>query len=254
MKLQRILYTVIIMLACMSWAPSVKADSSKFTIEKYHVNITVTKENTYKIQEKITVNFTEPQHGIYRDIPKINEIYRPDGSKGKTIVELKSVSCGGAAYQTKENEKNYQIKNLGMVYGKNGSDQKDGLSYRVEGKSIYGELDPSITLQEGEGVTVRLVLPEGYFDSKFRIKFPMYVALGVGVFGVLFSFGLWWKIGRDDPVNVSMECNPPNGMNSLEMAFVYKGNVNSKDIVSLVVYLAQKGYIQIWEGESTVLL
>nr|MBP3598110.1 DUF2207 domain-containing protein [Eubacterium sp.] len=312
MKIQIILTPIIFALACLFLAPPAKADSSKFTIEKYHVRIAVTKENTYEIQEKIMVNFHEAQHGIYRDIPKVNKIYREDGSKGKTFAKIDYVSCGGTQYERTDEGNYYQLKigdpdkkitgereyfiaydyilgndildgndefyfnvigtqwettiknvtfeihmpeefserNLGMAYGGNGSTQHEGLSYRIEGKSIYGALDPAITLQEGEGVTVRLGLPEGYFLRKDETKWPMQVAVGIGIFTVLYAFVLWWKVGRDEPVDIRLECYPPDGMNSLDVAFVYKGKVESEDVVSLVVYLAQKGYIEIREGDS----
>lgn len=312
MKMKKILCPLILALACLFIAPYAKADSSKFTIEKYHVRVDVTKANTYRIQEKITVNFREPQHGIYRDIPRINKVYRADGSKGKLFARIEYVSCGGTPFERTERGNYYRMKigdpdktitgerdyfiaydyvlgndildgndefyfnvigtkwettirnvtfeihmpegfseeNLGMVYGEAGSEQYEGLSYRLEGKSIYGQLDPAITLQKGEGVTVRLLLPEGYFLKQDKIKWPMQVAIAIGIFSVLYAFVLWWKVGRDKPVVPSMECYPPDGMNSLEVAFVYKGKVDSEDVVSLVVYLAQKGYIEIRERDS----
>ena len=40
-------------------------------------------------------------------------------------------------------------------------------------------------------------------------------------------------------------------MNSLDVAFAKKGSTNSNDVVSLLVYLASKGYIKIIEDEKS---
>jgi uncharacterized membrane protein YgcG len=50
-----------------------------------------------------------------------------------------------------------------------------------------------------------------------------------------------------------MEFYPPEGMNSAEVGFLYKGYANTDDAVSLLIYLAEKGYIQIIETTDKVL-
>lgn len=40
-------------------------------------------------------------------------------------------------------------------------------------------------------------------------------------------------------------CYPPEGCDSTDVTFLYKGYLNSKDAVSLIFYLASKGYIKI---------
>ena len=54
------------------------------------------------------------------------------------------------------------------------------------------------------------------------------------------SFLIWLKYGRDEPVIETIEFYPPEGLNSLDTAFFYKGKVNNKDITSLLIYLANK--------------
>lgn len=63
---------VFSLLIAFSTAPSVNAGVGDFTIEGYHVDIKVTAQNTYRIQETIKVNFPGQRHGIYRDIPLVN--------------------------------------------------------------------------------------------------------------------------------------------------------------------------------------
>jgi len=307
-----ILIGFLLAVLCL-FSPSVaKADSGKFVIEKYHVRVNVTKQNTYQVQEKIAVKFLEEQHGIYRDIPLINKAKITDKIRVKKMAEVQSVSCGGTPFETskrgsycrlkignpnklitgirdyfitydyvlgndilKGNDefyfniigtqwkttiknvtfeihfpKNFSEKNIKMYQGKSGSTNKEGISYYVVDNSIYGELDSSIILQKGQGVTTRLLLPEGYFETQEKSKWPMYIAIGIGVFSVIVVFILWWRVGKDDKFVETVEFYPPDSMNSLELAFAYNGNVNSEDVVSLVVYLANKGYIEIRQGEK----
>lgn len=287
-----------------------EAEAANFTIEKYHVNMKVTKQNTYRIEETILVDFQSSSHGIYRDIPVVNQVRREDGSSDRTTAKVQNISGGGEKYEvsregnscrirlgdedvTITGEKEYHISydyalgndvlengdefyfniigtnwettisnvsfqiempeefdesNLGMTYGAEGSGTYAGLYYRLEGNTIYGELDSDIQLGYHEGVTVRLTLPEGYFERVDETPWMAYIAIIVGVIAIIVAFSFWWMFGRDDPVVETVEFYPPDDLNSVEMAFVYNGTSASKDVVSLIVYLAQKGYIEIKEG------
>lgn len=284
-----------------------------YEISSYHVNMSVTKQNVYHIEETIQVYFNNSRHGIYRDIPLINQVSRADGSKGMTRAKLQNVSCHGDSYSTSRSGKNYRLKigdedqmilgektyvisydyvmkkdilegadefyynvigtgwdttiqnvtfsiempdavdgsKLGMSYGSPGSVLTDGLRYGLAGNLIEGELDPSIILEPGEGVTVRLELPDGYFVEHKEIPWSAYLTIVIAIIGMAIAFGLWWRFGRDDPVVDVVGFHPPSALNSLETALAYKGEVDSEDVVSLVVYLAQKGYIEIQEGAKS---
>ena len=303
---------IFLLFAMFFQAPDAQAKAEKFVIEKYHVRVIVTKENTYCVQEEITVNFSEEQHGIYRDIPLKNKANRTEKIRVSKIATIESASCGGSPYESSKRgnyyrlkignpnktvvgerdyfisydyalgndilkgadefnfniigtnwkttiqnvtfeihfPKDFSYKNIELYYGKYGAKNTEGISYQVVDNSIWGELDSSITLQKKEGVSLRVLLPEGYFNQTKETKWPMYIALGIGVCTAIIAFFLWWKIGKDDKVVETVEFYPPNNMNSLEVAFAYNGSVTSKDVVSLVAYLASKGYLEIGEGES----
>ena len=50
----------------------------------------VTKDNTYQIKEHIEVNFKSKSHGIYRDIPLVNDVKREDGSSNRIVARAVS--------------------------------------------------------------------------------------------------------------------------------------------------------------------
>lgn len=144
----------------------------------------------------------------------------------------------------------FDEQNLGMVYGGYGESRTRGLTYEVVANRIEGKLDSSVTLRPKEGVTVRLLLPEGYFEKIKESPWMAWVAYILGFVTIAAGFFLWWIYGRDDPVVETVEFYPPDNLNSVEMAFAWKGRLDSSDVVSLVVYLAQKGYIEIEEKKS----
>lgn len=292
--------------------PSLQAKAYDFTVDAYQVDIKVTKQNTYRITERITANFYYRRHGINRDIPLLNIIKRKDGSTDRVMAKVENISCSekyetsrvdvgevdycrlriGDEDRTVIGEKVYTIsydyimgndvlagndefyfnvigngwtspirnvsfkiempdafeeKNLGMSYGYYGDELLEGLTWQLEGNTIYGELAPGITLLPNQGVNVRLLLKEGYFERIEEHPWVAFVSIAVAIMGALIAFILWYIFGRDDPVIETVEFYPPNGLNSLELAFAYKGSVDNEDVVSLLIYLAQKGYLTIRE-------
>ena len=106
-------------------------------------------------------------------------------------------------------------------------------------------------LDEGDGLTVRLELPDGYFTgSNINIDFSTCLMFLIPISGIIIGFFLWFKHGKDDQVIETVEFYPPSGFNSLEIAYLYNGNVGNNDVTSLLVYLANKGYLKISEVEE----
>lgn len=312
MKRRVLLYGLLLVFCCLFAIPAVEAKAADYLITQYNVDMKVTKQNTYRIQETITTNFLQARHGIYRDIPVKNDVKRTDGSTDRIVAQVENISCGGDQYEVSREgdncriqigdedetvigEKVYNIsydyvmgndvlpdedelyfniignewqssiqnvtfriempaefeeEKLGMSYGPAGSTETSGLYYYLEGNTIYGELDSDILLSPYEGVNVRLSLPEGYFERTEKTPYLAYAAIVLAVITVGLAFLLWWLFGRDDPVVETVEFYPPAGLNSVELAFVYNGHSSPKDVISLIVYLAQKGYIEIREAEG----
>lgn len=146
--------------------------------------------------------------------------------------------------------KEFDASKLGFSYGEYGESNTDNISYDVDGNVITGSFDG--TLLAGEGLNVRMELPEGYFIRKSvgssLLECWYYV---IPILGVLISYLIWKKYGKDDQVVDVVSFYPPKNMNSLDVAFAKKGSVNSNDAVSLLVYLASKGYIKIVEDKKS---
>ena len=145
--------------------------------------------------------------------------------------------------------KEFDASKLGFSYGTEGSTNNEEITYEVNGNIIKGSLNTH--LMPGEGLTVRLELPEGYFvNASSNFDFYMLCGLVLPIIFLVISFFLWKKFGKDDQVVETVEFYPPQGFNSAEVGFLYHGAATSEGVVSLLIYLANKGYLKINEIES----
>lgn len=145
--------------------------------------------------------------------------------------------------------KAFDESSLGFSSGTKGSTNTYNVLSNVDGKTISGYFLG--TLNEGEALTVRLTLPEGYFKgNNFTVEpFSIFVIV-LSLFGVLIAYRLWNKYGKDDIVIDTVEFYPPEGYNSAEIGYLYKGKIDNQSIISLLIYLADKGYLKIEETEE----
>lgn len=306
-----ILLLLLLFLSVLFWDQ--KAEAAGYDIEQYHVDIQVSDQNIYTIQETIKVYFYTSRHGIYRNIPIKNQVIRADGSTAKIFASVRDVSCGSDEFSVSRNNGNYRIQigdedrtiygekvyhisyqydmgndvlreadefyynvigtgwncsiqnvtfsiqmpkgfdesKLGMAYGIAGSVNTAGLDYTVDGTLITGGLDSDIILYPGDGLTVRLELPDGYFIKRSNIPWVAVGAILLGVLTIVAGYVLWNTYGKDDPVVETVEFYAPEGLNSAEAAYAYKGYLPNEAVVSLIVFLAQKGYIEIREDTGS---
>lgn len=146
--------------------------------------------------------------------------------------------------------KAFNSSKLGFSSGAVGSTDSSKITYSINGNTIRGSYDG--TLNEGEALTVRLELPEGYFvGTSLNVDFLPTLTLTIPILFVLIAYLLWSKYRNNEQIIETVEFYPPQGFNSLEIGFLYKGSANNKDVTSLIIYLANKGYIKISEVESS---
>ncbi|HOZ54064.1 MAG TPA: DUF2207 domain-containing protein, partial [Bacilli bacterium] len=135
------------------------------------------------------------------------------------------------------------------TWGSYGSTNTSNIIYTIKGNKIKGSYQG--ILGSYSGLTTRLELPEGYFKNEsttYGISTYFIIILSLGL--LVYSAILWKKYGKDDIVVEPVEFYPPGGLNSLEIGYIYKGRAANTDVVSLLVYLANKGYLKIQEHET----
>ena len=117
----------------------------------------------------------------------------------------------------------------------------------VDAKTIQGETSEYVL----GGLTVRAVLPEDYFTKEAKDPAWIFYAL-IGGLALLAAAGfiMWNKYGRDPVYPDTLEFYPPEGISAPEAAYLSKGFINKSDVVSILLSLADKGYLKIREYEE----
>ena len=149
--------------------------------------------------------------------------------------------------------KAFNSQDVNITSGPYGSADNTGVEWKVEGTAINGRLIRS--LGRNEGLTVALPLPEGYWTGAVRHRaegwllslltgYPLYALM------VLLSFILWYRKGRDNTLFPTVEFQAPDGLNPAEIGYVLDGAADAKDITSLIIYWAQKGFLTIEEQKD----
>lgn len=99
-------------------------------------------------------------------------------------------------------------------------------------------------LEPNEALTVRISLPENYFSKNKYSDEKNYIITLMTIL-TLIAFLMWLFFGKDEKVIPVVNFYPPKNRNSAEVGVEYRGKASQKEIVSLIMYLANKGYIEI---------
>jgi len=147
----------------------------------------------------------------------------------------------------------FDEEKLNITSGAYGSIANVGyVAYRVDGNAIAGRtVQP---LQPGEGLTIAINLPQGYFEKVVErfdwtklVGWAGYAAFPAITAGVL---GLWFAWRRNKQIFPSVQFYPPEGLTSADVGFILDGNSTPKEITSLIIYWAGKGYLTIEENSK----
>lgn len=149
--------------------------------------------------------------------------------------------------------KEFDYEKVGLstgVYGKVGTDT---VEYTVTGNEISGRVTEG--LGRNEAVTIRVELPEGYFYFNLTAYYAKLSAMaGIPLIIFIIVLILWVKFGRDKKVIEVVEFYPPENMSSIDVAFWQKGAVINRDVIPLMIELANEGYIRINQYQKDTML
>ena len=213
----------------------VSRENRNYKVQIGDANKTLTGEQNYVI--KYTYNLGKDKIKEYDEL-----YYNIIGNEWDTAI--------GNITFTITMPKDFDSSKLGFSSGSTGSTDNSNIKYNVSNNVITGKY--TSILGKNEALTVRCELPDGYFSKAKDIIEPiLYIEIIVSSLFLLISCFLWYKFGKDDKVIETVEFYPPEGLNSLDVGFLYKGYINNKDIISLLIYLASKGYIKIIEEKKS---
>ena len=149
--------------------------------------------------------------------------------------------------------KSFDAGYVNCTSGYYGETNSSNVEWEVKSKTITGRT--LLPLNNYEALTVALPLPEGYWEGAVKHKkpgsflftilsYPLYVIV------IVLGFVLWYKKGRDNKLFPSVEFDPPEDMNPSEIGYIIDGRVDNKDVTSLILYWADRGFLEIEEETS----
>ena len=100
-----------------------------------------------------------------------------------------------------------------------------------------------------EAFTIDMTLPRGFFDFPPRSDYT-YIALLVAIFLTIALVLTYRKHGVDDPITEVVGWAPPQGLSSAMVGYVFDGFVDTKDVLSLIIFWASHGYMTIEEVDK----
>lgn len=142
----------------------------------------------------------------------------------------------------------FNSENVEFISGVYGSTDVDSIKWNTSGNTIVGETINPMPL--GAGVTYRVILPEGYFVDEMNTNWALAILILIIIGAPLVSFFLWSLFGRDPRVVKTVEFYPPEEISPAEVGYIVDGIVDPKDLISLVIYFAEKGLLTIQELED----
>ena len=140
-----------------------------------------------------------------------------------------------------------ELDKVEVISGLYGTTEKSDFLSSSDNRTFYYQ---GTQLEEGQGVTFRSVMDEGYFKGEATLDWALW-ALVIGIIiATLLAFFLWIRFGRDPHMVKTVEFYAPEGTTPAEIGYIVDGVVDDKDLVSLVIYLADQGHLSIEQGEK----
>lgn len=139
--------------------------------------------------------------------------------------------------------KEFDSSKIEFIAGSYGSTDKDAVTYTVDGNTIHGTLNRP--LQANEGVTLNIRLPQGYFvGARTGNEWNPIVYIVSGLCLVL-AVILWFRFGRDHKPLEPVMFYAPDKLTPAQVGTIIDGKTGNEEILSMIMYLADKGYLTI---------
>lgn len=158
----------------------------------------------------------------------------------------------------------FETVNFTVTVPYTGSDLKYYLTSGRYGNTVYsGTVSATVSgdntiiqgsindLDAGDSLTVRVELPDNWYQGA-RVAWDhrdvwIYTTYGICLVLVVLAVLVWRKYGKDRTLIVTARFKAPDGFTPLAAGYVADGNVDNKDITSMIYYWADRGLLRIEE-------
>lgn len=193
-------------------------------------------EQTYQLEYRVTPRFQQKNYpcAYYNVLPITWQNSIPAGSRFQV-----------------EFPKDFDHDNLKFYYGQYGStaDGEEILNLSWQGNTVTGTLKEALPFLSG--VTMFANMGEGYFTKTHTIGNINLLILVVALIVLVIVAVLFLFFGRDEEMTPSIQYQPPDGLDSAAVGYIIDGHVEDKDILSLIIYWADQGYLKIEERDPS---
>lgn len=150
--------------------------------------------------------------------------------------------------------KSFDHEKLELYYGAYGENENAAGILDLEWRDdiLSGTLRQDLAL--GSGITMYGDMGEGYFaEENFIARYDL-ILDGAGLAVLLVTATLFFLFGRDGEIIPSVQFQPPPDLDSAAVGYIIDGSVESKDIISLILYWADRGHLTIEEKDKKKLI
>lgn len=195
-------------------------------------NYTLIGDNPYDIYYNIAMYADENDE---KDMLLLNLVptdWETDIGSSKCVItlpkeaDLSKAKVYSGSYGTESNEDNAVLEK--------GNDNK---TITITAKDIPAH----------HGVTLQLELPQGYWEGAPQFGTLSVTNMMMFLLGPIGAILLWYLYGRDKHMVKTLEFYPPDDLTPGEIGYLVDGRVDRQDVISTIVFLADKGYIEIEE-------
>ena len=125
----------------------------------------------------------------------------------------------------------------------------DDVEYTVEDNVIKGSL--SMFLNPNQKFSIRVELKNNYFVNETdNYNYMMFIIILLPLISLLLAVYSWFKYARGNKYKSKIVSNPPYGYDPAETGFLYNGFSKDHDIVSVLIKLANDGYLMFEEADD----
>mgnify|MGYP001168699996 CR=1 FL=1 len=210
---------------------------------------------TYKKGDNVVVQIGDPDQtvtGKHKYVISYDYRMSEDQSDNSDTLYLNLIPFDWAtsiksADITVNMPKQFDASKLKVYCGSYGKNEKKA-DYSVKGNTIH--IDSPGKLPQGYGITMRLVLPEDYFQGELNYDWTFWIMYGVAAAALILLVLFWFRFGRDPKHVQTVEFEPPEGITPAELGYIIDGVSDRQDLVSLIIYFAHKGYLTIEEADE----
>ena len=125
----------------------------------------------------------------------------------------------------------------------------ENVDYKVEDNVISGKFD--FLINSSVSYAIKVVLKDKYFENTEKnVSAATIIAIMVSVFALAITVIVWFAQKKRNNSVVYNHLYFNEKINSLELGYLYNGVVKEKDIATLLINLANKGYIEVEKNKK----